>query len=548
MATDEALEGYVPFPPEFAERYRRLGYWEPKTFGERLGDWAARFGERTAIVAGEERVSYHELSRRADRLAGALAALGVRRRDRVLLQLPNTVEFVCLSFALFRIGALPIMALPAHREAEILRLLQFSEAAAYCAPASWRGFDYGAMIRSIAPKAPALKHVVIAGAAPAGTVPLDELLRAREAALPEGPEPSDVALFMLSGGTTGLPKLVPHTHEDYACVMNLAAGHSGLAEDSVFLAVLPISHNFSFGTPGVLGALSRGAKVVLAPTPSPESAFPLIERERVTITSCTPAVAIQWLDSPLRERHDLSSLRVMQVGGSRLPAEVAKRIKLELGVTVQQVYGMAEGLNNITRLDDPEEVRFNTQGRPLCPADEVLVVGWDGKPAPPGEPGELVTRGPYTIRGYYRAPEQNAQAFTPDGFYRTGDVVRMTPSGNFCVEGRIKDLINRGGEKISAEEIESYMLGHPAVQNAVAVAMPCRVMGERVCAYVIPRPGASLTLEELREHLERAGIASFKFPERLELVESFPLTSVGKVSKKALREDVAAKLDAAKAA
>jgi 2,3-dihydroxybenzoate-AMP ligase len=327
--------------------------------------------------------------------------------------------------------------------------------------------------------------------------------------------------------------------------MNLAVGHSGLDEDSVFLAVLPVSHNFTFGTPGVMGALSRGAKVVLAPTPSPESAFPLVERERVTITSCTPAVAIQWLDSPLRAKHDLSSLRVMQVGGSRLPAEVAKRIKPELGATVQQVYGMAEGLNNFTRLDDPEEVRFDTQGRPLCAADEVLVIGWDGKPAAPGEAGELLTRGPYTIRGYYRAPEQNAQAFTPEGFYRTGDVVCVTPSGNFRVEGRIKDLINRGGEKISAEEVEGLMLGHPAVQNAVAVAMPCRVMGERVCAYVIARRGASLTLEELRAFLARAGIAAFKLPERLELVQSFPLTAVGKVSKKALRDDIAAKVSAA---
>ncbi len=545
MASTGGLEGYVPFPEELAARYRRQGYWEPKTFGERLDEWAERYGERIALVAGDERLGYAELRSRAMRLAAGLAALGLRRHDRVLVQLPNCSEFVILSLALFKLGALPIMALPAHREAEILRLAQFSDAGAYCAPAAWRGFDYAAMIRSIAPKAPALKHIVLAGAAPAGAVAFEELLRGEEALLPEGPQPQDVLLFMLSGGTTGLPKLIPHTHEDYACVMNHAAAHSGLAEDSVFLAVLPVSHNFTFGTPGVMGALSRGARVVLSPTPSPESAFPLIERERVTNTSCTPAVAIQWLDSPLRAKHDLSSLRVMQVGGARLPAEVARRIEPELGATVQQIYGMAEGLNNITRLDDPEEVRFNTQGRPVCPADEVRVVGWDGKPAAPGEPGELVTRGPYTVRGYWRAPEQSAQAFTADGFYRTGDVVSVTPSGNFRVEGRIKDLINRGGEKISAEEIESLILGHPAVQNAVAVAMPCRVMGERVCAYVIARPGASLTLEELRAFLAGAGIAAFKLPERLELVEGFPLTAVGKVSKKALRDDIAAKLAAA---
>ncbi|MCC6608127.1 MAG: AMP-binding protein [Burkholderiales bacterium] len=533
------LEGYVPFPEEFAARYRRLGYWETKTFGERLDEWAARYGERTALVSGEQRLSYAELRSRALRLAAGLAGLGVRREDRVLVQLPNTWEFVVLSLALFRLGALPIMALPAHHGAEILRLLQFSDAVAYCGPASWRGFDYAAMIGDIAPQAPALKHVLIVGAG------FDEIARTPEGPLPEGPRPEDVLLFMLSGGTTGLPKLIAHTHEDYACVMNHATALAGLAADSVFLAVLPVSHNFTFATPGVLGALSRGARLVLSPTPSPESAFPLIERERVTNTGCTPAVAIQWLESPLRAKHDLSSLRAMLVGGSRLPAEVAKRIEREIGATVQQIYGMAEGLNNLTRLDDAEELRLDTQGRPACPADEVRIVGPDGSPVAPGEPGELLTRGPYTVRGYWRAPEQNAQAFTADGFYRSGDLVCATPSGNFRVEGRIKDLINRGGEKISAEEIEGLMLRHPAVRNAAAVAMPCRVMGERVCACVIRRPEASLTLDELRGFLARAGIAHFKLPERLELMENFPLTAVGKVSKKALREGVAAKLAAA---
>jgi 2,3-dihydroxybenzoate-AMP ligase len=312
----------------------------------------------------------------------------------------------------------------------------------------------------------------------------------------------------------------------------------------VFLVALPISHNFPFATPGALGTLSRGGTVVLALSPSAEVCIPLIERERVTHTSTVPAVTIQWLSSPLRERHDLSSLEVVQVGGSRLNAEVARRVKPLLGATVQQVFGMAEGLNNFTRLDDPEDVLFNTQGRPLSPDDEVRVVGDDGKPVAPGERGELLTRGPYTVRGYYKAPEQNRAAFTPDGFYRTGDVVRLTPSGNFSVDGRVKDLINRGGEKISAEEVENAVLRHPAVQNVAVVAMPDAVLGEAVCAYVIVEPERALTLESLRAFLERGGIARFKLPERLETVDRLPLTSVGKVSKKDLRADIAARLRA----
>ena len=354
--------------------------------------------------------------------------------------------------------------------------------------------------------------------------------------------------MLLSGGTTGLPKLIPRTHDDYVYNCKQCARVVGVDADAVFLAVLPMAHNYTLGCPGVLGTLARGGTVVIAPGHAADMVLPLIESERVTVVSAAVPLVAKWLDSAALGRHDLGSLRVFMNGGAKLVPELRRRVEERFGCTYLESFGTGEGLINVTRLDDPAELRYESSGRPVSPADEIKVVDESGAEVPDGAPGELICRGPYTIRGYYRAPEQNAQAFTPDGFYRTGDVVRMTPSGNFCVEGRIKDLINRGGEKISAEEIESYMLGHPAVQNAVAVAMPCRVMGERVCAYVIPRPGASLTLEELREHLERAGIASFKFPERLELVESFPLTSVGKVSKKALREDVAAKLDAAKAA
>ncbi|MCC6608118.1 MAG: AMP-binding protein [Burkholderiales bacterium] len=549
METDGLLEGCVPFPPEFAERYRRKGYWKGRTLDAWFDEWTARFGERIAVVSDGERVTYAELARRVDRVAHSLAALGLRPRDRVLMQLNNVPEFLYVTFALLKVGALPVMALPAHREAEISHLLAFSEAVAYCAPARLRGFDYVEMVRGIRPCAPDLQHVLVTGDAPPGTVSIDAMIRGASGAAPRTfdgrrPASSDVALFMVSGGTTGLPKLIPRTHDEYAYVVDIAAETADLGPESVFLIVLPISHNFSFAAPGALGVLSRGATLVLAPSPNPEAAFPLIERERVTNTATVPAVLIQWLASPLRERHDLSSLKVIQVGGSRLNAEVAQRVKPLLGATVQQVYGMAEGLNNLTRVDDPEEVILNTQGRPLSPDDEFMVIGDDGRAVAPGERGELVTRGPYTIRGYYKAPEYNATGFTPDGFYKTGDLVRVTRSGNFSVEGRVKDLINRGGEKISAEEVENAVLRHPAVQNVAVVAMPHPVLGEAVCAYVIARPGAPLTLEALRAFLDRAGIARFKVPERIEIVERFPLTSVGKISKQGLRADITARLRA----
>ena len=212
--------------------------------------------------------------------------------------------------------------------------------------------------------------------------------------------------------------------------------------------------------------------------------------------------------------------------------------------TPVQVFGMAEGLVNMTRLDDSTEVIRETQGRPISSGDEIRIVDDEGREVVPGAVGELLTRGPYTIRGYYKAAEHNRTAFTADGFYRTGDMVRLHPSGNLVVEGRRKDMINRGGEKISAEEIENLILSHDGVHMVAVVAMPDPVMGERSCAFVIPKPGRSLRLDELCAFLLDKRIAKFKLPERLELVPSFPLTGVGKVSKKNLREQIASKLRA----
>jgi 2,3-dihydroxybenzoate-AMP ligase len=291
----------------------------------------------------------------------------------------------------------------------------------------------------------------------------------------------------------------------------------------------------------------------MLPSPEPRRAFAVIEAEGVTHTAVVPAVAGRWLEHAATDAAtdgaantaaaaQLASLRVLQVGGARLADELARRIEPVLGCRLQQVFGMAEGLLNYTRLDDPAAVITTTQGRPLSPADEVRLVDEFDKDVAPGEPGSLLTRGPYTPRGYYRAPEHNARSFTDDGWYRSGDICRMTPAGNLIVEGRDKDMINRGGEKISAEEVENLVYRLPGVSQVAAVAMPDAVLGERVCLYVVPAPGATLTLEEIRASMAGAGIAGFKLPEHLVLAAELPVTKVGKIDKKALRADIAKRL------
>ncbi|WP_224244039.1 (2,3-dihydroxybenzoyl)adenylate synthase [Hyalangium gracile] len=527
------LPGCTLWPEEFAARYRQAGYWRGETFGGLLRERALRHGDRTALVAGSVRMSYRELDARADQLAAGFQSLGIQPRDRVVIQLPNITAFYEVCFALFRLGALPVFALPAHRSAELTSFCEYTEAVAYIIADKHGGFDYRTLATQVRGAVPTLRHVIVAG--DAGTfIPLSSLY-ASPVGLPK-PRPEEVAFFQLSGGSTGIPKLIPRTHDDYIYSLRASAEICQLDGSSVYLCALPAAHNFPMSSPGVFGTFYAGGTAVLALHPSPDEAFPLIERERVTITALVPPLAMIWMDAAKARRHDLSSLRVLQVGGARLSAEAARRVRPTLGCTLQQVYGMAEGLVNYTRLDDPEELIVSTQGRPISPDDELRVVDEDGREVAPGETGQLLTRGPYTFRGYYKAEAANDRAFTADGFYCTGDLVRLTPEGYLVVEGRAKDQINRGGEKVAAEEVENHLLAHPAVRDAAVVALPDPFLGERTCAFVIPRAAPPPPATALTSFLRERGLAAYKIPDRVEFIDAFPQTGVGKVSKKALRE------------
>jgi 2,3-dihydroxybenzoate-AMP ligase len=528
------LDGCTPWPAGFAGRYRARGHWQGRTLGRLLSDRAAATPDAVAVVDGGRRWTYRELDLRADRLAAGLHGLGLAPGDRVVVHLPNIAEFLELSFALFRLGAVPVMALAAHREAEITHLLALSEAVAYVIPDSHLGFDHRPLARAVREKAPALRHVLVVGDAQEFTALAS--LPAAPRPLPD-PDPSDVALLLLSGGTTGAPKLIPRTHDDYLYNAAASAEVAGLTEATRYLAALPVAHNFPLACPGLLGTLHAGGTVVMCPAPSPDAAFPLIARERVTVTALVPSLALLWLEAAEWAEDDLGSLELLQVGGSRLKPATARRIPPELGCRLQQVFGMAEGLLCYTRLDDPGELVTETQGRPLCEDDEIRVVDAEGRAVPDGEVGELLVRGPYTLRGYYRADAHNARAFTADGFYRSGDLVRRLPTGHLVVEGRMKDVINRGGEKVPVEEVEDHLLAHPAVHDAAVIALPDEYLGERSCACVIPR-GTPPGRAELLAHLSARGLAGFKLPDDVRVLTSFPRTALGKVDKNALVRQV----------
>ncbi|MBD3003810.1 (2,3-dihydroxybenzoyl)adenylate synthase [Streptomyces sp. 5-10] len=544
------LEGCVARPADEVARYRASGYWAGEPLGAALRRWAAQYEDRVALVGAGHRITYSELDSWVDRLASGLRGLGIGAGDRVVIQLPNIPEFVAVCFSLFRVGAVPVFALPAHRSHELRHLCEISQAIAHVVPGRQPGFDYLGLSASLREQVPSVRLTLVAG--DPGTdrasdvIGLDELpagaaVSARTTRTTAGGEgesdPADVAFFLLSGGTTALPKLIPRTHDDYGYQIRATAEVCGVGPDTVYLAVLPVEFNFTWGCPGILGVLHSGGTVVFAPDPSPEECFGLIAKEGVTLTSVVPTIAHLWMDEAEHSRPDLTSLRCLQIGSAKLHREVAERVGPVLGCSLQQVFGMAEGLLTMTRADDPAEVVLGTQGRPVSPADEIRVVDpVTGAQVAPGEVGELVTRGPYTLRGYYRAPEHNSKAFTHDGFFRSGDLVRVTPRGDLVVEGRVKDVVIRGGDKVSATELEGHLIGHPHVGQAAVVAVPHPILGEAICACVIP-DGTPPRLGQLKRMLRSAGVADFKLPDLLEIYDAFPLTGLRKVDKKTLAAD-----------
>ena len=543
------LEGFTPFPPEFAERYRAEGYWLDRPLGAYFHDRFAEYGDRLAVVAGAERITYAELDARIGHLARHLLDLGIAPLERVIVQLPNVPEFLYMYFALQRIGAIALLALPPHRRHEVGHYADFTDAVG-CAIQDRAGeFSYIDMARDIQAETLGMRHIFVLG----DDVP-DDCHSIREALRTEPTSPAQAlddiaidpeqpAVFQLSGGTTGVPKIIPRTHNDYVLNSIGCAGANHMDGDTRLLVCLPIAHNFPLASPGIQGVFVHGGTGVLAPSPRPSDILPLIEAERISHLELVPAVLIRLLHDETFADFDTDSVRIVNTGGQRLQPEVAALAEQKFANgTVQEVFGMAEGLVMLNDIDDPPAVRFEVAGPPWCAHDEIKLIDDKGREVADGETGELACRGPYTLRGYYKLPDHNARTFTEDGFFLTGDLMRRHSNGRYVVEGRKKDLINRGGEKISAEEVENMLLGHPGVRNVACVPMPDPVLGERSCVYVIAAPGPKPTLADLGAFLLDQGIAKFKLPERLELVETFPLSPFGKVSKKDLAEMIAATL------
>ena len=530
------------------EAWRAAGWWGEQNLASFLDAACRRHGTATALVgitakqrtdprtrsSATPRVfSYSELGALSRRGARVLTASGVNSGDTVLLHLPNTCDFVIGLAAILRCGAIPVCALHSHREPALARMAAASGAHWVLSAPEHKPLDLEALVRhSIELDHPA-PQVLELDPDTLSTSPETE----DEYPLPDT-DPATPGIVQLSGGTTGASKLIPRTHADYIYTSTLQARIAGLDAGSSLLVALPAAHNFPLTSPGILGAWSVGATVVMCHDPSPVTAFRLIAEQQVTHLSLVPPLAQAWINAAQLRKPDTTSVRVIGIGGARLSEAVARQVEPVFGGTLQQIYGMAEGFANFTRLDDPAEVRFGTQGRPVSPGDEIRIVDTAGRPVPPGHTGELQTRGPYTITRYLGTSTRENSAFTPDGFYRTGDLVRQRPDGNLVVTGRAGDQINRAGETLSAGAIEDEVLTHPAVVDAVAVGIADERLGEALVVAVILRQPEE-NLPDLRTYLREQGLAAHMVPDAVVAVDTLPTTAVGKNSRNDLRTEIA---------
>jgi 2,3-dihydroxybenzoate-AMP ligase len=505
------------------------------------------YGDRPSLAYNGKDISYREMGECVTRLAFKMAEAGIKPYDRVIMQLFNVPELIYVFYACMKIGAIPLGTLPTHRSAEIGFIARHTEARVHVIPGGVvKGFDYDDFAEKMRIEAPSLEYILTLGAPNRpGMVSIREAvdsgvdLDAARAKLAEfRSDPSEPAMFQLSGGTTGTPKIIPRTHNDYYYNAKCVAAAYEFAQGDRNLVPQPMMHNGPMMN-SVLSSHVAGACCALTESFAPESILRSVSLNKVTSIGAAVVLMYRMLEVPIERRreYDLSSVKYIWWGGNFEREDKVRLKELFHGCDLGQNYGMAEGLICCTRRSDSMETKMNSVGRPVSEADEVKLVDIvTGKEVAQGEIGEVWCRGPYTIRGYYKAPERNSEAFTPDGFYKTGDLAWKDDLGNLMWGGRIKDCISRGGEKINAEEVEICIRTFPNVKDVAVVAMPDKIMEERVCAYVISNSGEGITLEELNDFLlNKVGIASFKVPERLEIVDELPLTRVGKVDKKKLR-------------
>ncbi len=542
------IEGFNPYRPEDAARYNKYRWWLGITWGDMFDKATDLYPDKEGLVDDTNRFTYRQLRRMVDSLAVGFMDLGIGQRDFVLVQIPNWHEYIITFYALQKIGAIPVLLIARHGLAEILHIASLTNPVAWIGPDRYRNTEFLPMLKQVTEKNPRLRHLISVRGQSAEFRPLESLMRPRElsttdleAIAARRPDPMEVSMILLTGGTTGLPKAVPRTHNDYIASVEYHSRPWEITSSDVLLTVAPVSHAQGMHN-GVGGAFFNFAKYVVTDSTEAEDICRVIEREKVTAFPTVPALVQRIVTLPNLGDFDLSSLKKIYAGGAPSTPELVRSVYEKIGCKFVNTLGAAEGLGAMTRLDADIETVCNTVGQKDCPYSYYKVIDQYGQALPANREGELVAKGPNIFAGYFKSEEDNKTIFTADGFFKTGDLARIDESGTMTITGRIKETILRGGETISAVAIEHMICAHPDVEDVAVIGMPDPTFGERICAYARLKKGKSLTLPELVSFLRRNGASVLQLPERLETVDAIPLTKVGKADKLALKGDIKKKL------
>jgi non-ribosomal peptide synthetase component E (peptide arylation enzyme) len=543
------FDGFVPYDPEAARVYDRRRWWLGLTLGDMLDKVSDVYPSKEALVGEGKRYTYSTLRRLVDNMAFGLIGEGFKPGDTVLLQLPNWPEFVIAYFALQKAGLVAVLLTVNHTAREIAHLVGLTQPKGWILPGSYRKTDFMPVIRKVREDHPALDRVILVGDEPQeGFISFEGLLREVvdraevHAVLDRAhPQPTDVCQILPSGGTTGLPKGAPRTHNDYICNVEYKSRAWYMNVTDTCLVASTVGHNLALLV-CVTGPIFHGAKVVLLDSTYPQDFCQTVQDEKITCTGLVPTLISRIVSFDGLGEYDLGSLKKIYVGAANSPPELVKAVEAKLGCRYINAFGMVEGPCSQTRPDDSFDLRCNTIGRPICPYDDFRTLDQEGNPTAAGIEGELAAKGPGIFTGYFRNPQANKDAFTPDGYFRTGDLAVIDENGTVRITGRIKDIIIRGGENIAARDVEDLISSHPGVEYVSVVGMPDPDLGEQVCAFIKPAPGVSLRQEEILEHLGKVGASKILYPARIEFVEEIPLTAAGKADKKILKKDIEEKL------
>jgi cyclohexanecarboxylate-CoA ligase len=530
----------IGIPAGRRDRARRAGHWQDRLVDAYVAAAAATRPEAVAVVDGVAALTYENLERSVRAAAASLAALGVGRGEVVSWQLPNWHEAVILHHAVLRLGAVSNPIVPIYRHREVGYILRQAESRVVVVPGDFRGFDYPAMVADLRPGLPSLRHVVTVRPAGQAALRFDELLQGDPGFAGTAADADDPILLMFTSGTTAHPKGVVHTHNtlDYECRSIIEV--YGLGPDDVVFMPSPVTHITGL-LYGLLLPAMLCTRVVLQDVWDATAALRLIEQQRCSFTMAATPFLHGLVHHPDLPSFDVTSMRVFACGGADVPPALIRQAGERLGTSATRVYGSTEFPTLSTSPPDaPPDKRAGTDGRAIGAA-EYRIVDDAGTGLRVGQTGELLVRGPELFPGYLAAAD-NDGAFTPGGWFRTGDLAVADRDGYVSIRGRKKDIILRGGENISATEVESLLFEHPAVREAAVVAMPDPVLTERACAFVVPEAGQAPSLPELTAFLLSKQLAKQKLPERLELVAELPKTQSGKVQKFRLRELIRDKL------